>query len=254
MKEKKAKATVLVCDGCGFENEPQRIYCHNCGNKLDRSKLPPPSEKKADNIEDYKKRQSRTIAAANTKRFITSLIKLPIYAAITASLILIFKPPSILPEMPNEDELLDAPMLSLDLQEILDSPETRQVAYSEKQVNGYLARQIHSDKYKESTTTLDATMVGFTPGEVRIIMRLKVFTVPIYVETTRQVGVKEGKVSGNTVGAKFGSLTLPLIVANPLTDGLFSKLWEALKQDARLIGQLRSIAIEEKQVVFTGGG
>ena len=29
----------LVCPDCQHENEPQRIYCHSCGARLDRSKL-----------------------------------------------------------------------------------------------------------------------------------------------------------------------------------------------------------------------
>ena len=27
----------LTCGQCGYENEPERVYCHNCGTKLDRS-------------------------------------------------------------------------------------------------------------------------------------------------------------------------------------------------------------------------
>ena len=29
--------TKLVCPDCRHENEPERIYCHNCGARLDRS-------------------------------------------------------------------------------------------------------------------------------------------------------------------------------------------------------------------------
>src|ERR1700752_377758 len=30
----------LPCEQCGYLNEPERVYCHNCGAKLDRSLLP----------------------------------------------------------------------------------------------------------------------------------------------------------------------------------------------------------------------
>ena len=29
--------TKLVCPECRHENEPERVYCHSCGAKLDRS-------------------------------------------------------------------------------------------------------------------------------------------------------------------------------------------------------------------------
>jgi hypothetical protein len=31
--------TKLACTECQHQNEVQRIYCHNCGAKLDRSAL-----------------------------------------------------------------------------------------------------------------------------------------------------------------------------------------------------------------------
>ena len=31
--------TMLICPDCRNENEIERIYCHDCGTKLDRSKL-----------------------------------------------------------------------------------------------------------------------------------------------------------------------------------------------------------------------
>ena len=34
------KPVNLTCEQCGHENEAERVYCHNCGGKLDRSLLP----------------------------------------------------------------------------------------------------------------------------------------------------------------------------------------------------------------------
>ena len=42
--------TTLVCKQCNFENEPERVYCHNCGAKLDRSLLPPEATKREDPV------------------------------------------------------------------------------------------------------------------------------------------------------------------------------------------------------------
>lgn len=77
----------LICTQCNHENEVERIYCHNCGSKLDRSQLPVESSAP-------KKKKVRTgpspIAVAFKK--ITQFIVMLLLAALTAAIVCIFKP------------------------------------------------------------------------------------------------------------------------------------------------------------------
>ena len=50
----------LTCAECKYENEVERVYCHNCGEKLDRSLLPKVDEVKPGDDLDKAGRKVRT--------------------------------------------------------------------------------------------------------------------------------------------------------------------------------------------------
>src|ERR1700704_4382075 len=54
----------LVCPECRRENEPERIYCHDCGARLDRSAL----AKVAPKGEDVKATQRRLRSMLDPRR------------------------------------------------------------------------------------------------------------------------------------------------------------------------------------------
>src|SRR5437867_523967 len=56
-----------TCKECGHENEPERIYCHNCGTKLDRSFLAAEEKKEIETPAEVRK---RIIKATNPRRAI----------------------------------------------------------------------------------------------------------------------------------------------------------------------------------------
>ena len=53
----------LVCPECQRQNEPERIYCHDCGARLDRSAL----AKVAPKVEDPKANATPAEAVARSR-------------------------------------------------------------------------------------------------------------------------------------------------------------------------------------------
>ena len=49
----------LTCKQCNYENEAERIYCHNCGAKLDRSVVP--QEKKMEESPDKQRKRVKKL-------------------------------------------------------------------------------------------------------------------------------------------------------------------------------------------------
>ena len=87
--------TKLICPECRRENEPERIYCHECGAKLDRSKVI--ASKPADARVKEQKRVHKMFDARRAKMRllffkICKLILGSCAAAIVASMIL---PPDV---------------------------------------------------------------------------------------------------------------------------------------------------------------
>jgi len=249
-KKKEDKGLVLVCDACGYENEPQRVYCHNCAAKLDRSKLPTQDKKAA--VQDIKKKEARQRAAKAAQKLVKNLILTPVLAAVTACLVLLFKPPGSLPKVPSQDELLDAPMIGLDLQGLLSSPVMRQATYTEEQVNGFLTRMVRPNEKDAGYIKVQGALAGFSEDEVRLILKLKLYVVPLSVETVRAVEIDQGKLETEVKGGRFGSLPLHPILAG-LIDPVFDPLWEELKQEKKQIERLQSIQFEDEKVTFVGG-
>jgi len=202
----------------------------------------------------YKKRQSRKRRQKSIGKLVLNLIRTPLLAACTASLILLFKAPADLPEMPSEDDLLDAPMIGVDLQGLVTSPVQRKVVYTEKQVNGFLSRSVRgNNKEDEMQVALVNTMAGFEPGLVRVLMTIKVYIVPITAQTTRKVSLEDGKLQSEVVGLQIGSLPIHPSI-NAVAGGIFGKLWEALSQEKKLLERMESVTFGEKQVEIVGGG
>jgi len=93
----------LVCPECRRENEPERIYCHDCGARLDRTAL----AKIAPKGEDAKETQRRLRTMLDPQRakirhlfFKTSKV---ILGAMTAAAIIQMILPPDMPPRPKTD-------------------------------------------------------------------------------------------------------------------------------------------------------
>src|ERR1043166_4696895 len=89
----------LVCLQCKHENEIERVYCHNCGEKLDRSLLPNDESKAAD---DRKKSGRQVKNMMNPNRFalmrsVKTFVLIILFAAIVAAVFLAVQPPDNVP-------------------------------------------------------------------------------------------------------------------------------------------------------------
>src|SRR5438270_14011358 len=84
----------VVCTECRHDNEPERIYCHNCGERHDRSGVR--TQKKSDSAEEARRRLAKMLVPPNQLRrhfFATS--KLALTAAATAVLVEIALTPDV---------------------------------------------------------------------------------------------------------------------------------------------------------------
>lgn len=96
----------LLCSHCGYDNDPTRVYCHNCGEKLDRkgepSALPggftPPQQAMASNPARRRKVAWGALFSA--------LFKSALLIALAAALVLALLPPDELPAPVQPDQQL----------------------------------------------------------------------------------------------------------------------------------------------------
>src|SRR6266550_5774596 len=84
----------LICPECRHENEAERIYCHSCGERLDRSALA--AQKKAQDPQEVHRRLQKMLGPPNmARRNFFAVSKLALASAVVAALVEIALPPEL---------------------------------------------------------------------------------------------------------------------------------------------------------------
>ena len=123
----------LPCEQCGYaRNEPERVYCHNCGAKLDRSLLPKAAEKKQENPAEARKRIAKMTNPKSgvVGREIKAFFKVLFFSALLAVAILFFWPTGRFAG--TEERPGDAPLVEQRHDGgVMQSPTPRPVSFSD---------------------------------------------------------------------------------------------------------------------------
>ncbi len=247
-------ATTLQCAQCGHENESERIYCHNCGVKLDRALLPQDDKKAA---EVGPKAQKRVRKLTNPPKIhvgqlIKSIVSTFFWAALIAAAIQMARAPDGAPAA-NSEELIDAPFIGIELEQAAEAPRPQRLAYTEDDVNGYLRNTIRPKKggggIAGDSIQFGGAFVDFREGQVATHMSQRLFDYPFYASAIYRVATEQDQIAAKNEGGAIGRLPIhPMIMQH--ADMMFSPVWEALKREKKSVGEMQSIAFHDKQVVM----
>ena len=245
-----ATATIR-CKQCNFENEPERVYCHNCGAKLDRSLLPPEATRREDPVV-VQERVRKMVSPRRGMGFrqVKNLVWSVVVAAAAAAVVLIFKPPANVPEL-SKDAVMGAPAITDDLASFEDLPAAHAYRYPEDQVNAFLQNRVGG---KPATTfgismQFEKAYVHFQEGRCSITSAQSIMGLPIYATTIRTVEIQNGAIVSHVLGGSFGSLKIPAGIM-PYCEGVFTPLWKALERGhaQEELVKLQSLTFHEKTV------
>jgi hypothetical protein len=243
----------LLCKQCNFENEPERVYCHNCGAKLDRSLLPPEAVKR----EDPQTVQDRVRSVVQPTRptvipILTNLLVSLLVAAVLASLFLISEAPDGRPNL-SDDAVLAAPPISDALEDLAQSPSPKRLSFTEDQVNAFLQSSLKAKENDSFGISLkyDRTFVSFQEGVCRATVEESIFGHPFYFSSTDQVEIKDGQVISHPVGGSIGRLQIPAKLM-PVVDKALANMWSSLDPLKKLVARLGSITFQKGAVVVVG--
>ena len=238
----------LVCPECRRENEPERIYCHDCGARLDRTAL----AKIAPKGEDAKETQRRLRTMLDPQRakirhlfFKTS--KVILGALATAVLVQMLLPPDV-PARPKAGEF--PPQINLDLENAALNHQTAPLQYTEVQVNAYLGSALKSKQAALSKLLqFERAIVTFDETVCSITAERSLFGFSVYTSTTSKVRVENGTLNATNVGGSIGRLPIhPLIMK--YGDALFADLWSALDREKKSVAKMATIEFHPHAVVL----
>jgi hypothetical protein len=247
-------AEQLTCGACGFSNEPERVYCHNCGAKLDRSLLPVVEPEKDSESADSARRRIRRMtnpAGYSFGQFFKSLLAVAFWAALIAAVALIVRKPDGVPETKND---LPARLVQSELMEVTQSPVPRTISFTEADVNGALKQSLkRAGSGGVPGVDFERVYATLAPGILHIGVEQSLFGFQIYSGVDYQLTVAGGKFTPALVGGNLGRLPVhPELMK--YSDFAFQKLWTALKREHDQMERMQSITIGKGVIVLVTKG
>jgi len=239
----------LVCPECRRENEAERIYCHDCGARLDRTAL----AKVAPKGEDAKDTQRRLKTLLDPQRAKMRLMffkvsKLILGAAAAAAVVQMLLPPDLPPRAKTGDF---PPQINLDLENAAMSHGVAPLQYTETQVNAYLGSALKSKQAALSKLLqFERAIVKFDENVCRITAERSLFGFSVFTTTSSKVTVQNGTLTASNNGGSIGRLPIhPLLMK--YADPLFGDLWTALDRERKSVTKMSAIEFHPQAVVLT---
>lgn len=238
--------TKLICPECQHENEPERVYCHSCGAKLDRSAVAVTKEPVKDTRQRVKRMFDPTRAKIRFLFFKTS--RMILSAGGLALLILMILPPDI-PEPTNA--LVLASQTRIDMENAIMRHQPAQLQFSEDQVNAYLASALKTKQTALNKPLLEfkRALAAFREGACIITQERAVFGFSLFASSGYSVRLNEGKLVTANRGGSIGRMPIhPKLME--FGDIMFADVWSALGPDIKLVSKFNGIEFHDKSAVL----
>jgi len=246
----------IVCKECGYVNEAERVYCHGCGVKLDRTALLAQQQQRAATPEQIQREVKKRMTPRGTRfsKHLIMAVKVLASAAVVAAVIDMALPPEGLTGA-QKGELLDIPPIDSALERLIASPAGQQLAVSETDINAYLKVRFKKVSLPYvSFLSLNHSLVNLDDNQGRLTLQWDIFGYPLYTCFTGRIAVDNAAgLAATCTGASIGRLHLhPVMlpyVAKPLPMALTS-----LKNEQQLLQRVGGIDIQKGRVVLHSRG
>jgi len=241
----------LVCQECRRENEVERIYCHDCGARLDRAPLA-----KAKPQEEAPKATRRRLQSMfdgrslRRRQMFFNGAKLVLGALVIAAVVQMFRAPDLAPEKPKDAAALPA-QINMDLDNAAMDPRIGPLHYSDEQVNGYLAYVLKGKRSVLSKyLSFDRLVVGFEEGACRTTVQRSLYGVPIYTSVTFAPEIQNGAIHARVRGGSIGRLPIhPALMQ--YGDILFADVKTVLERERKSVVKVGNVELHPQAIVVS---
>jgi len=242
--------TKLICPDCQHENESERIYCHSCGARLDRSKLVPTAAALGESDVQTQKHLKKMFQGGqgNLKRAALKLAKVLLGAVCLAALIVMAMPPD-LPAAPKSYTF--APMINMDMVSATSNHQGAALVYNEEQVNSYVAANLRrkDSPANQGYFPLRRVLIRFDEGLCGITTERQLFGYSIYSGSTYRVKIENGKITSTSTSGYIGRMPIhPALMK--YADVMLQKAWDSLARERNSVAKLACIEFHPQSVTL----
>jgi hypothetical protein len=245
---KTATPVQLTCPECRRDNEAERIYCHDCGARLDRSTLAGFKTGKKETSEELHKRMRGMFSqrGVRARLLFFKIAKVILLAGATAAAVVILIPPDVPPAVKFEGF---PPQINLSLETLTESRQPQSMQFSEEGVNAYLASALKRKKEKLNHPLIDfeRAIVAFTEGNCRVTIERSIFGYSIFSSGDYAVQVAGGNVTASPRSGAIGRMPIDPSVM-PYAGFLFSDAVAAMDREHKLLNKVGSIQLRDKEI------
>ena len=243
----------LRCATCSYDNDPTRVYCHNCGKLLERGDQAAPPPTGYTHPTDVMKMKKRREPLA-WRRYVGALVKLLFLGGLVAAVVLASLPPRDLPPPVAADKPLAERLSSLvAVSSAADG--TRAFSIPAGDIGAWLASSVEL-KEQDSALKMKPERVYALPGngemrvglETSFPMGLHLYFEGCYVPTPEAggYGLRARRLS-------VGRLPLPSL-AGLLVERQFESLADALSVPLGRLARASHIGITPETVTLRWSG
>ncbi|MEY2497496.1 MAG: hypothetical protein QOD12_1052 [Verrucomicrobiota bacterium] len=239
----------LVCPECRRENESERIYCHDCGARLDRSSLAKVVPKGEDPKETHRRlRAMLDPRRAQMRQMFFKVSKLVLGSCVLAAVIQMLLPPDVPPRAKSAEF---PPQINLELENATLNHGGTPLHYTEAQVNAYLSNALKSKQSALSKLLqFERAIVQFDENICRVTAERSLLGYSIFTATSSKVTLQDGKLIAANNGGTIGRLPIhPALMK--YADLIFSDLWNALDREKKSVSKMGAIEFHPQAVVLT---
>ena len=237
---------MLICPKCSHDNELGRMFCHKCGERLDLSRIKPPS------AEEKKRRQFERGA----KRTIRILVNVVVLGLLILVIALICATPVVPPVQSSNKDLVTSDAKRMELERLGKGQKTGQVVITEGQLNAFLSQRAFSGK---AGGGLEVTPVALrlNLSDSRIKLEFlgtthfgSYFAKDLYLGYEGQPTLSQGKFEFKPTAGWIGKLPIhPLLLRTTgFFKSRFGRLFEEFLAEKELLEKLTAIEVTPEAV------
>lgn len=240
---------MLKCQKCGYDNELGRIFCHQCGTKLDLEQIKPASR-------GGKKLKPKGSPGAG--RLILRVFEVGVVAAIVWAVVLLVQVPVAPHVVTTEQDALSVERKRSALERLINQGKEASVQLSSAELNAFLG--------KLGFEKPEGKGIKITPSNLQIQLGANELTVIVtgelaagdslkknfYLSCTGVPAIEGGHFVFKPVGAAVGALPIhpQIMESTGFIQNYLSALFRNLSEERKLLDRLTAISVNKERVLL----